>query len=113
MLRAFLEARDHLLDRLIIETGKVRGDALTEPLMCFDTIRYYLDSAESVLADEQVSAHLIKHKRGTVTYTPRGVAGIISPWNFPVDLGFSEAIPALLAGNAVVIKPSEPLHPPH
>jgi acyl-CoA reductase-like NAD-dependent aldehyde dehydrogenase len=42
-----------------------------------------------------------------VTYTPRGVIGIISPWNFPLTLTLGEALPALLAGNAVVVKPSE------
>ena len=107
VLRAFVASREHILDRLILETGKVRGDALTELLMCFDTARFYISHAEALLADEAVSTHLLKHKRGTITYLPRGVVGIISPWNFPVDLGFSEVIPALLAGNAVLLKPSE------
>ena len=42
-----------------------------------------------------------------VAYRPRGVVGIISPWNAPLNLALGDAVPALLAGNAVVIKPSE------
>jgi succinate-semialdehyde dehydrogenase/glutarate-semialdehyde dehydrogenase len=106
-LRAFVAARGDLIDRLIQETGKVRGDALTEVLIFFDTMRYYLKHAEQLLDDEVVTPHLLKHKRGVITYLPRGVVGIISPWNFPIDLGLGEVIPALLAGNAVLLKPSE------
>ncbi|MGB0590878.1 MAG: succinic semialdehyde dehydrogenase [Myxococcota bacterium] len=107
VLGALISAREDLIDRLIQETGKVRGDALTELLIFFDTARYYLSHAEDLLKDEVVTPHLLKHKRGVVSYTPRGVVGIISPWNFPVDLGLGEVFPALLAGNAVVLKPSE------
>ena len=107
VLAAFVASREDLIDRLIQETGKVRGDALTELLIFFDTARYYLNNAERLLADEVVTPHLLKHKRGVVTYLPRGIVGIISPWNFPIDLGLGEVFPALLAGNAVVLKPSE------
>ena len=107
VLVSFVEAREDLIDRLIQETGKVRGDALTELLIFFDTARYYLSHAEKLLDDEVITPHLLKHKRGVVTYLPRGVVGIISPWNFPIDLGLGEVFPALLAGNAVVLKPSE------
>ncbi len=50
---------------------------------------------------------MLKPKKVTVTYAPRGVIGIISPWNFPLTMTLGEALPALMAGNAVVIKPSE------
>jgi acyl-CoA reductase-like NAD-dependent aldehyde dehydrogenase len=50
---------------------------------------------------------LLKTKKVTVHYQPRGVIGLVTPWNFPLILTIGEAIPALLAGNAVVIKPSE------
>jgi betaine-aldehyde dehydrogenase len=46
-------------------------------------------------------------KRGFVVYKPRGIVGIISPWNAPLNLALGDAAPALLCGNAVVIKPSE------
>jgi acyl-CoA reductase-like NAD-dependent aldehyde dehydrogenase len=54
-----------------------------------------------------VSARPLLGKRGLVVCKPRGVVGIISPWNAPLNLALGDAIPALLAGNAVVIKPSE------
>ena len=56
-----------------------------------------------------ISPHnpLLKAKRAKIVYRPFGVVGMISPWNFPVILSLGDAIPALLAGNAVVIKPSE------
>src|SRR4030095_1744790 len=59
------------------------------------------------LATERVSARPMLGKRALVAYNPRGVVGIISPWNAPLNLALGDAIPALLAGNAVVIKPSE------
>jgi len=50
---------------------------------------------------------LLKTKKVVSIYAPRGVIGIISPWNFPLTMTLGEAIPALMAGNAVVLKPSE------
>ena len=99
--------RSLLIDRLVEETGKVRGEALTEVSMMLESFRYYLGLAPKALADEEISPGLLKNKRARVVYHPRGVVGIISPWNFPLDLSFGECIPALLAGNAVVVKPSE------
>jgi acyl-CoA reductase-like NAD-dependent aldehyde dehydrogenase len=49
----------------------------------------------------------MKFKKVLSTYAPRGVVGIISPWNFPLTMTLGEALPALMAGNAVVLKPSE------
>ena len=54
-----------------------------------------------------MSARPLFGKRALVAYRPRGVVGIISPWNAPLNLALGDAVPALLAGNAVVIKPSE------
>ena len=50
--------------------------------------------------------HLFKHRRSYLNYRPRGVALIISPWNFPFSIPFGEVVMALLAGNTVVLKPS-------
>ncbi|MEZ4269112.1 MAG: succinic semialdehyde dehydrogenase [Myxococcota bacterium] len=107
VLRAITAERDAVLDRLVAETGKVRGDALVELTMLLDTMRYYTVRAEALLGDEEITPHLVKTKLAWVSRHPRGVVGIISPWNFPLDLGFGEAVPALLAGNAVLLKPSE------
>ncbi|TDP77266.1 aldehyde dehydrogenase family protein [Bradymonas sediminis] len=102
-----LEHRKELLDLLVAETGKAIVDAQAEFLNLFETLRYYTSNAPEFLADARLSLHLLKNKRARVEYMPLGVVVNISPWNFPLDLSLTPAIPALLAGNAVLIKPSE------
>jgi len=99
--------RQELLDLLVAETGKARVDAQAEFLNLFETLRYYTQNAPTFLADRRLSLHLLKNKRARVEHMPLGVVVNISPWNFPLDLSLTPAIPALLAGNAVLIKPSE------
>ena len=110
-----IENADHVAEVMQAETGKVRADAeLEAPLIC-DVINFYGENAERFLADETPSAHLplLKVKRLRVVYRPYQVVGNISPWNFPLILSFDDSIAALMAGAAVVIKPSEftPLTP--
>ncbi|WP_168210561.1 succinic semialdehyde dehydrogenase [Persicimonas caeni] len=112
--RHMLEARDHLLDHreeildlLVAETGKAIIDAQAELLTVFETFRYYTSNAAEFLADQPLNLHLLKNKRVKVQYPPIGLVVNISPWNFPIDLSLTPAIPALIAGNAVMIKPSE------
>ncbi len=102
-----LDHRTELLDLLLAETGKPLIDAQAELLTIFETIRYYTQKGPELLADESVSLHLLKNKRVNVQYGPMGLVVNISPWNFPLDLSITPAIPALIAGNAVIIKPSE------
>ncbi|HXQ21830.1 MAG TPA: succinic semialdehyde dehydrogenase [Candidatus Acidoferrales bacterium] len=90
------------------ETGRPRADVYpSELLQLCDAIGYWAKVAPKYLADETVRPHLLKNKKVYISYHPMGVIGIIGPWNFPFLLTIGEAIPALLAGNAVVIKPSE------
>jgi acyl-CoA reductase-like NAD-dependent aldehyde dehydrogenase len=98
-----------IADVMQAETGKVRADAdLEAPFIC-DVINFYGQNAERYLADETPSAHMpaLKVKRLRVVYRPYQVVGNISPWNFPLILSFDDSIVALMAGCAVVIKPSE------
>ena len=100
---------DHLADVMQEETGKVRADAeLEAPFIC-DAINFWGERAADFLADETPSSHnpMFKVKRLRITYRPYPVVGVISPWNFPLMLAFDDAIPALMAGAATVIKPSE------
>jgi acyl-CoA reductase-like NAD-dependent aldehyde dehydrogenase len=100
---------DPLADVMQAETGKVRADAEMEaPIIC-DAINFWGEHAADYLADETPSSHspLFKIKRLRITYRPYPVVGVISPWNFPLLLAYDDAIPALTAGAAVVIKPSE------
>lgn len=99
--------RSELLDLLQIETGKARNDAVEELLDILLTCEYYSERGPELLADEQRDGALPGLTTARVTYEPRGVVGVISPWNYPLSLSIIDAIPALIAGNAVVLKPDE------
>jgi len=105
--REMVRARADILGRLERETGKARFDVVGELMgSCLD-IGYLARRAPRWLQTQSVSTQPLFGKRGLVVFKPRGVVGIISPWNAPLNLAIGDAIPALLAGNAVVIKPSE------
>jgi acyl-CoA reductase-like NAD-dependent aldehyde dehydrogenase len=100
---------ERIADVLQAETGKVRQDAGGEVPALADAINFYGANSARFLADQRVSAHnpLMKGKALRVTYRPFPVVGVIAPWNFPLLLTIGDAIPALAAGCAVVLKPSE------
>ncbi|MGH2962823.1 MAG: aldehyde dehydrogenase family protein, partial [Solirubrobacterales bacterium] len=104
-----------IADIMEAETGKVRQDATLELPGVADAINFYGASSARFLADERLRAHnpLMKAKALKVTHRPYPVVGVIAPWNFPLLLTIGDAIPALAAGCAVIIKPSEftPLSP--
>ena len=104
-----LDNQDRLDLLMQEETGKVRADAALEAFYCLDAINFWNAQAPKLLADEIVTPHvpLLRAKRHKIAYRPYGVVGLISPWNFPVILSLGDALPALAAGNAAVIKPSE------
>ncbi|MEW6004822.1 MAG: aldehyde dehydrogenase family protein [Stygiobacter sp.] len=89
------------------DNGKTKIDALaTEVLPAAMAISYYCKNAEYFLRDEFLSAGniFLINKRSKIVRVPYGVVGIISPWNYPFAIPFSEVIMALLAGNAVILK---------
>ena len=100
---------DRVADTMQAETGKVRAEAGGETVYLTDLINFYGSRAEKLLGDDKVKAHspLLRSKKLRVQYRPFPVVGIISPWNYPLILSLGDAIPALQAGAAVVIKPSE------
>lgn len=105
--RELVRDRATILSALERETGKARFDVVGELMsVCLD-IGYLARRAPKYLRPERRSARPLVGKRGHVVYKPRGLVGIISPWNAPLTLALGDAIPALLAGNAVIIKPSE------
>src|SRR6266508_3276511 len=109
-LRDWLIANaDRVADVMQAESGKVRADAALETPYVADAINFYGENGPRFLADEHPTPHLplFRVRRLTITYRPYAVVGIISPWNFPLILSLGDAIPALTAGAAVVIKPSE------
>jgi acyl-CoA reductase-like NAD-dependent aldehyde dehydrogenase len=104
-----LDNQERVLDTMQRETGKVRADAENEPTYLADLINFYGTRAAKYIGEESIRPHtpLLASKKLRVQYRPHPVVGIISPWNFPLILSLGDAVPALQAGCAVVIKPSE------
>jgi acyl-CoA reductase-like NAD-dependent aldehyde dehydrogenase len=105
--KAMVRVRARVIDLLERETGKARFDVVGELMGVVHGHRHLARRAPRWLrtrAREHASA--LREAR-LVVYKPRGVVGIISPWNAPLNLALGDAVPALLAGNAVVVKPSE------
>jgi acyl-CoA reductase-like NAD-dependent aldehyde dehydrogenase len=108
--RWVLDHADEVVATLVAETGKAHEDALlAEVTYAASAFRFWARRAEGWLADERVrSANpLVAGRRLVVRHVPVGVVGVIGPWNYPLINGFGDCIPALAAGNAVVLKPSE------
>jgi acyl-CoA reductase-like NAD-dependent aldehyde dehydrogenase len=103
----FVARREELIELICAENGKPRLEALVEITYVCDVITFYAKQARRFLKPQRVTPHLLRNKKVTVHYQPRGVIGMITPWNFPLILTIGEAIPALMSGNAVIIKPSE------
>ncbi|MFI5780000.1 aldehyde dehydrogenase family protein [Nocardia sp. NPDC051570] len=104
-----IDNTDRLADVLQSETGKPRMDALIDPSFAVDLVGYYARRAAKFLADEHPAPHspLARLKRLTTVYRPYPVVGVITPWNFPLAMPALDVIPALAAGAAVLLKPSE------
>ncbi|MFH1524748.1 MAG: succinic semialdehyde dehydrogenase [Chloroflexota bacterium] len=102
-----LARQDELLDLIQLESGKARLSALDEAFDVAINCRHYAVHAASYL--------LPRRRKGAIpflTHTqelrhPVGVVGIVAPWNYPLSLAISDAVPALIAGNCVVLKPAE------
>lgn len=101
---------DELIRTIVSETGKAWEDAqIAEVFYGSAAFGFWADKGAEYLADEKVrtSAVLVKGKKLVVRYKPLGVIGVIGPWNYPLTNSFGDCIPALMAGNAVILKPSE------
>jgi succinate-semialdehyde dehydrogenase/glutarate-semialdehyde dehydrogenase len=105
---AIAERAEDLVEAVSRECGKPRHEALVhEVTTLLDTIGWICKAAPAALAPERASLHLMKHRGSEVRYVPRGVVGVISPWNFPLIIPMGSVVEALVAGNACVVKPSE------
>src|ERR1700741_2007319 len=103
------EHRGEIEELLIKETGKSAVDAAQEVPMLIMILSYYIKTMEKALAPERRPASLpiLAIKKVEVHYRPRPVVDIIAPWNYPVANALMDAIGALAAGCAVLLKPSE------
>ncbi|MBJ8345541.1 succinic semialdehyde dehydrogenase [Antrihabitans sp. YC2-6] len=97
--------RDFLMDVLQAECGKSRSAAQEEVLDLLLNSRYYAKEADNLLGPQQVAGLLPGLVKTVVHRQPKGVVGVIAPWNYPMAMSISDALPALVAGNAVVVKP--------
>ena len=100
-----LERREEGLDIVQLETGKARIHAVEELLDIAITARHYARTAPKALKPSTHPGAFPLITQAVELHHPKGVIGVISPWNYPLSLSVGDAIPALLAGNGVVIKP--------
>ena len=108
--RGLLEKKSEIAEAITQEAGKPVAEALTtEVLVVLDAVRFLIENAHRLLRDEPIphGNFATKLKRGRLIREPYGVVGIISPWNYPFSIPATETLAALVAGNAVVLKPSE------
>ncbi len=99
------ENREEGLDLLQLETGKARRDAMEEILDVLLTARHYARDAQRLLRPRRHRGVFPLAVGVRELHQPRGLVGVIAPWNYPLTLAVSDAIPALLAGNSVLLKP--------
>ncbi|GAA3136967.1 succinic semialdehyde dehydrogenase [Streptosporangium carneum] len=102
---ALLDRREEILDVVQWETGKARRHAFEEVLDVAGCTLYYARRAPGLLAPQRRAGIFPLATKAIETRQPKGVVGLISPWNYPLSLGVPDVVPALLAGNAVVHKP--------
>lgn len=99
-----LERRELLLDAVQTETGKTRGQAFEEVFQSANVARYYAVSARRALASRSRRGGIPLVIRTRVSYRPKGLIGVITPWNYPLSLAAMDVLPALAGGNAVIQK---------
>jgi len=100
-----LDREQDILDLVQAESGKARLSAFEEFADVVLTANYYERSAERYLGPRRRKGAAPVLTRTTEYRVPKGVVGVISPWNYPLTLAVSDALPALLAGNGIVLKP--------
>lgn len=108
--RMLVEEKSEVARLITREAGKPYFEALTtEVLVVLDAARFLAENAYGILQDEPVphGSLATRLKRGKLLREPYGVVGIVSPWNYPFSIAGTDALAALAAGNAVVLKPSE------
>ncbi len=95
--------KTELADAIVLETGKLRSEAIQE----IDSLIARFDLIHKIVSEDLREGPVPGRPGETLRYHPLGVVAVIGPFNFPLHLCHAYALPALLAGNTVVIKPSE------
>ncbi len=111
MLRAkdlLVERQDEVCDLIAREVGKPTLEAMTsEVLPGANLMDYFARQSAKLLQKEEFTLSVFRNKKSRIEYQPLGVVGIISPWNYPFAIPLGEVVMGLMAGNAVLLKPSE------
>ncbi len=105
-----IDHKEEIIETIVSETGKTYEDAqLAEISYGASAFGFWAKNAPKYLADQKVksSSVMVKGKKLIVSYRPLGLIGIIGPWNYPLTNSFGDCIPAMAAGNSVILKPSE------
>ncbi len=102
-----IDRQDEITNCINQDCGKSRQDALIELFITVDMLAQYCKNAPKWLKQERVSPGLYLFKQCYVEHRPHGVVAVIAPWNFPLTLSMPPMLAALLAGNTVILKPSE------
>ncbi len=113
LLRAqkwLIDNSERVIETIMSETGKTYEDAeFAEIAYAANAFGFWAKEAPKYLADERVKSAqiMLKGKKLILRYRPLGLVGVIGPWNYPLTNSFGDCIPALAAGNSVILKPSE------
>jgi acyl-CoA reductase-like NAD-dependent aldehyde dehydrogenase len=106
-----LDNPERILEVVVSESGKTHEDAqLADFGITVNALGFWAKEAPNYLADERVPTWnnpFVLGKKLIIRYAPMGVVGVIGPWNYPIANCFGDCIPALAAGNGVILKPSE------
>jgi acyl-CoA reductase-like NAD-dependent aldehyde dehydrogenase len=107
--RWLADHRERVTDVMVAESGKSRADAMTEIVAAAESLLFWANNAERHLGAKRLrtASPLLLGRSVTVRYAPLGLVGVITPWNAPFSLAMLDLVPAIAAGNAVVLKPSE------
>ncbi len=113
MVRAqkwLIDNTERVVETIVSETGKTYEDAqFAEVVYCANAFGFWAKNAKGYLDDQRVKSSqvLVRGKKLLMRYRPLGLIGVIGPWNYPLTNSFGDCIPALMAGNSVILKPSE------
>jgi acyl-CoA reductase-like NAD-dependent aldehyde dehydrogenase len=105
-----IDNSDRIIETIVSETGKAWEDAqVAEVGYAAPAFGFWAKNAEKYLADERVktASPFVKGRKLILRHVPVGVVGVIGPWNYPLTNSFGDCIPAIAAGNSVILKPSE------
>ena len=105
-----MDNAERVVETIVSETGKTYEDAeLAEIGYAGAAFGFWAKEGPTYLADQKVKSSqvLVKGKKLVLRYRPLGLIGVIGPWNYPLTNSFRDCIPAMMAGNSVILKPSE------